>query len=90
MIYSRILRSARQRKLKLLDIGFPEEIQEETATTAKLKEKNRIPTEIGLSYCTHLFRVKRMLNELSPKDHRLPRLELEVPVWERTGHGLRR
>lgn len=47
----------------------------------KLKEKNRIPAEIGLSYCTQLF--QRILNELSPEDHRLTRLKLEAPVWER-------
>lgn len=74
--------AARRRKLKLLDVGSPEEIPEEAADPEKAKEENRIPAEIGLSYCNKLFRVERTLKELSAEERKAKRLELEIPIWD--------
>lgn len=74
--------AARRRKLKLLDVGSPEEIPEEAADPEKAKEENRVPAEIGLSYCNQLFRMERTFKELSAEERKAKRLELEVPIWD--------
>lgn len=75
--------AARRKKLKLLDINSPEEIPEHAADPEKAREEKRIPAEIGLCYCNHLFRTERTLKDLSAEERKVKRLELEVPVWDK-------
>lgn len=74
--------AARRKKVKLLDINSPEEIQEETADPEKAKKQKKIPAEIGLSYCNQLFRIERTLKAMDAKERKAKRLELENPVWD--------
>lgn len=74
--------AVRRKKVKLLDINSPEEIQEETADPEKAKKQKKIPAEIGLSYCNQLFRIERTLKAMDAKERKAKRLELENPVWD--------
>lgn len=74
--------AARRKKVKLLDINSPEEIQEETADPEKAKKQKKIPAEIGLSYCNQIFRIERTLKAMDAKERKAKRLELENPVWD--------
>lgn len=75
--------AARRKKIKLLDINSEEEIPEEAADPERAIEKNKIPAEIGLSYCNRLFRTERRLKEMDAEERKEERLKQEVPIWEK-------
>lgn len=60
-----------------------EEIPEEAADPERAIEKNKIPAEIGLSYCNRLFRTERRLKEMDAEERKEERLKQEVPIWEK-------
>lgn len=53
--------------------AIPQKREEGTPLTA---------AETGRDYCNRLFKLEEELKDLTPQEHRLKRLELEIPVLE--------